>query len=635
MPIYKLAKVDISQILGQVNSRWSKLKIVGLFSNQSQSLLIESRTKLHNFNLQLANDNEASQIKKFKPRFSYTTKGKELSENNLASLVFCLANFNFASKVRLIIKITSGSQWKEKLLQSENLAKVPSATTSSYSLVDLLKSSRTGLKTNKRCTNRLLFNECFSVQIIAESETEEAFQFLASFRGKYNRVVPKGFWSSEKLLMTKDELASFLDLSKYAPVELEEIKDPILLGHTKLDTPIEFSKDRLHEHLKIEGKTRSGKSGAMISILTEVLNEGKRVLLVDPHNSTTQKVIDKVDSTDNIVQLYIENPKTQQFLGKNVLINFGPVRKREEYIEDLEFAFFSEESENRQLATIDVGRELLSAGVNFNYEYYNYLVKRGLADEQIVKIIREKQLTLNDLKRIPSDENLRQLMAEILRPNHPAMARKLADLKQFDQAGLRAAITRFSEAVQNKGRIFFESRGFNPITHLQQGKSVFCNLLELGSLSRNITNKLVFSKLIRLHFEKKIKYKTYFAVDEAASAKIPKLMQIVTESNMFDLHLILAYQSLGMWKDPNDKEALELIPNLIEFNTDKKPKKKREFTMTMNGHTSELGITKDYAKALRSTKLPQEGESYETVLQRIKIKEDNIYDYFMSNLECD
>jgi Helicase HerA, central domain len=635
MPTYTLDKVQINQLLGQVNNNWTAVKFVGLFSSSKKELLVESLTRLHNFNINLAKEETITEITNFKPSFSYVINGDEMKENDLNSIVDIINTFDFKGKVRLKIDIRSGQAWKNKLVGQDTQKKTVNKDYSSYSLVDMFNNFSSSKQPQKRDILRLSSNECFSVSILAESDTEEAYQFLSAFRGENNRVVKKGLFGMPKILITKDEIIKCLDLKNYQKIETKQINRPILLGTTRNGGKMEISMDRIEEHLKIEGLTRSGKSGAMIKIITELINENKRILLIDPHDSTTNEAIRRAKNIDNVVVLYPRNRDTDRYLGMNPLICLKDMRQRDEHIENLVYAFFSQEAESRQLSTLEAGRDLITAGVQFNYEYLAYLRKQGLDDLKVVEIMKEKQLTLNDLGRFNSDERLRQLLNEVLRKNNPSLARKILDPKEFNAQGLNACITRFNEATSGTGEIFFETKGFNPLEQLLENKTVFCNMKEIKPISRAIINKIVFSGLAGLHEERAIKGKTYFMVDEGASAKIPKLLEIITESNKFDLHIMLAYQSVDMWKGADSQEAIRLIPNLLEFDLPSNPKEKREFEAKTRDYRDNplRGFTNDYDPIIRDFKLPSVGQTYEEVKGKIKQKEYNIYDYFLKNIK--
>lgn len=376
-----------------------------------------------------------------------------------------------------------------------------------------------------------------------------------------------------------------------------------------------------------------GKSGLMINILTNLINDNERVLLFDPHNETAEKIFERVETTDNIQVLSIK--QNGLFMGTNPLICFLESEKRAEHLEKLTYAFFSNEADKRQLATLESGRELLKAGIEFNFAYFGWLLKQGLNPEKASEIMKERQLTLNDLARIKNDEVLQNLLAEILRPNNPALARKMADFKQFNAQGVDASIIRFQESVNSvTGKAFFESRGFNVMQYLQENKSVFCLMNELSPLNRSIINKIIFSELFTTHKLKQIKHKTYFTVDESASAKVPNLMEIITEARKFNLHLILSYQGLEMWKDEESKTAIKLIPNLIQFDTDSKPKMKREFEAKTRDYPTPIsGLTTDYPNPKRDFKTSSKGLSYEQIDAKIKAKEFDARKYFLDNIK--
>jgi hypothetical protein len=176
MPTYTLDKVQINQLLGQVNNNWTAIKFVGLFSANKKELLVESLTRLHNFNINLAKEETIAEITNFKPTFSYVINGDEMKENDLNSIVDIINTFDFKCKVRLKIDIRSGQMWRNKLVNQDTQKKTTSKEYSNYSLVDMFNNFNNSKQPQKRDILRLNSNECFSVSILAESDTEEAYQ---------------------------------------------------------------------------------------------------------------------------------------------------------------------------------------------------------------------------------------------------------------------------------------------------------------------------------------------------------------------------------------------------------------------------------------------------------------------------
>lgn len=634
MPVYNLKKIDFDQLLSLINTNNPYLKIYGGFGVNKKNLYIKSITRLHNYNLEITKESEFDLIDKYRGKFCYYLKEQSLKTNELRSLIEVLESFSIKTQIKLTIEIRDGSFYANKLkYKAQELSAKSNTAQSKYSVVDyFINQNKSKLKPLPKELQRLN-NECFSLIIKAESENEEAFQFLSSIRGEHNLVIKKGLFFAPRILMTRDEINSFINLNKFESEELHPIEKPILIGTSKNSNPIEISKNTLDNHLKIEGSTGMGKSGLMINILTNLINDNERILLFDPHNETAEKIFERVDSIENIQILSVK--QNGLFMGTNPLICFLKSEKRAEHLEKLTYAFFSSEADKRQLATLESGRELLKAGIEFNFAYFGWLLKQGLNPEQASEIMKERQLTLNDLARIKNDEVLKNLLAEILRPKNPALARKMADFKQFNSQGVDASIIRFQESVNSvTGKAFFESRGFNVMQLLKENKSVFCLMNELSPLNRSIINKIIFSELFTTHKLKQIKHKTYFTVDESASAKVPNLMEIITEARKFSLHLILSYQGLEMWKDEESKTAIKLIPNLIEFDTDSKPKMKREFEAKTRDYQKPVsGFTVDYPNSKREFKTASKGLTYEQIEAKIKAKEFDARKYFLENIK--
>lgn len=61
-----------------------------------------------------------------------------------------------------------------------------------------------------------------------------------------------------------------------------------------VDTPLNLEVEALHRHLYIVGRTGSGKTSLLLSVLSQLLKEGEGLCLIDPHGDLAESLLDYV-----------------------------------------------------------------------------------------------------------------------------------------------------------------------------------------------------------------------------------------------------------------------------------------------------------------------------------------------------
>lgn len=228
MPVYNLQKIDFDQLLSLINTNNPYLKIYGGFGVNKKDLYIKSITRLHNYNLEITKESEFNSIDKYKGKFCYYLKEQNLRTNELRSLIEVLESFSIKTQIKLTIEIRDGSFYANKLKYKNQESTVKSnINQSKYSVVDyFINQNKSKSKPISKELQRLN-SECFSLIIKAESESEEAFQFLSSIRGEHNLVVKKGLLFAPRILMSRGEINEFINLNKFESENIQTIEKPI------------------------------------------------------------------------------------------------------------------------------------------------------------------------------------------------------------------------------------------------------------------------------------------------------------------------------------------------------------------------------------------------------------------------
>lgn len=593
--MYNLAKTDIKNLINQVNKNnaltftFDSLGGAFVFSNNSLSAFLTKASK------------EENKTIKYKYKYVITSNS---ANNNLSCLVQKLNSINVDYQAKIKVKTFK--------LMDKNTVKKQSKSTSIIN--DFLKP-----KTTEKVES------IYKLKIIVRSNNQSIIQHLKTLSNSINVYSPFIFDNS-KIMIDYNNLVQFLDLSQFQDTK-EDLKG-ITIGKTKTEKSLIVSYQALDRHLKIEGVNGSGKSGALISEAVELINNNKTVVFIDPHNQTAKQIFESVNNLDKVKVLKIKN--NNHYLGFNCLINYGSIQERLEHAESVTTAFFAQEIEDRFLTTVDTAKSLITGFIEFNFNYLVHLHSLGITKEEIEQRIKDKQLTINDLVNINNNESLQLLIAKSIIKTMPALASKFLQFNtQFNKVGIEASLARFKEATNTTtGIAFFEGRGFLTDYNTLQGYSILCMLNELSPLNRGVISKLCFTNYFQLHKQNIIKTKTYLIVDESASAKLPNLLEIITESRKFNLHLTLAYQGLNMW-NKRDIEAINLIPNSLEFSTNNEPKKLREFKIKSIDYLEPInGVTIDYPKSLRTFEDISTGQTFDTLYTKIQAKSKDINKYF-------
>lgn len=593
--MYNLAKTDIKNLINQVNKNnaltftFDSLGGAFVFSNNSLSAFLTKANK------------EENKTIKYKYKYVITSNS---ANNNLSCLVQKLNSINVDYQAKIKVKSFK--------FMDKNTVKKQSKSTSIIN--DFLKP-----KTTEKVES------IYKLKIIVRSNNQSIIQHLKTLSNSINVYSPF-FFDNSKVMIDYNNLVQFLDLSQFQ--DTKEDLQGIVVGKTKTEKSLIVTYKALDRHLKIEGVNGSGKSGALISQAVELINNDKTIVFIDPHNQTAKQIFESVNNLDKVKVLKIKN--NDHYLGFNCLINYGSIQERLEHAESVTTAFFAQEIEDRFLTTVDTAKSLITGFIEFNYNYLVHLHSLGITKKEIEQRIKDKQLTINDLVNINNNESLQLLIAKSIIKTMPALASKFLQFNtQFNKVGIEASLARFKEATNTTtGIAFFEGRGFLTDYNTKQGYSVLCMLNELSPLNRGVISKLCFTNYFQLHKQNIIKTKTYLIVDESASAKLPNLLEIITESRKFNLHLTLAYQGLNMW-NKRDIEAINLIPNSLEFSTNNEPKKLREFKIKSIDYLEPInGVTIDYPTSLRSFNELSIGQTFDALYSKIQSKSKDINKYF-------
>src|ERR1043166_5491122 len=91
------------------------------------------------------------------------------------------------------------------------------------------------------------------------------------------------------------------------------------LGTTSYDVPFGIEQDDRRRHLHIIGQTGTGKSTALLNLLSQDLAMGRGVALLDPHGDLAERTLTLIPSKRSHQLVYINPADLGRPIGFNVL----------------------------------------------------------------------------------------------------------------------------------------------------------------------------------------------------------------------------------------------------------------------------------------------------------------------------
>jgi Helicase HerA, central domain/TraM recognition site of TraD and TraG len=300
------------------------------------------------------------------------------------------------------------------------------------------------------------------------------------------------------------------------------------------------------QHLYLLGATGSGKSGLMISIVTQIINnklliDGKAPLIVviDPNSETSDKIATRIKDISNTIQLDIKYKSDSNSYEYDYYLGFNPLIVKSKDIKNevdkqcrrLLEHFFEKNLKDDNYQIITAAQNLIKLAI-----YYN--------------IDSKVKLTLTDLCNIEKNYQTFYTIAQSLEKYDKDLSiyfEGREDDKSLQRVSQRLASTLFDLSTKR----LFESTGYDPVKHLNNNKNVLIPLTGFNdpalASTKKILCKMIFSKLFieyQDYYEltKKLKRPTIVFVDEVAVLEIENFDEIIDQARKLNLFLVLATQ---------------------------------------------------------------------------------------------
>ena len=444
------------------------------------------------------------------------------------------------------------------------------------------KSSKAGLETN--------------IRIVVTAKTPERAQIalndiLGAF-GQYNiyeygnsltKSMPKfrnrliqdyiyrHFDEKFKVVLNSEELASLYHfplastetpkidwlLSRKAlpPSNLPE--EGIVLGYSEYRGhryTIKMKSDDRRRHSYIIGKSGSGKTALMASMIRQDIMEGRGVCVIDPHGDLAEDCLSYVprERADDVI--YFSPGDVERPMGLN-MIEYDP-----KYPEQKTFAV------NEMLKIFDKLYDLKSTGGPM-FEYY---MRNALL---LIMEHPESGSTLMEIPKVLADEEYRNFKLS------KCKNQQVKDFweKEALKAGGEAALANMVPYIASKLTPFItndimrpiigqQNSAFNVRKAMDEQKILILNLSKgkLGDLNAYLigmvlVGKILMAALSRTDMEQSARKDFYLYIDEFQNFLTDSISAILSEARKYGLNLIVAHQFIGQLANKGDTAIRDAI----------------------------------------------------------------------------
>lgn len=306
-------------------------------------------------------------------------------------------------------------------------------------------------------------------------------------------------------------------------------------------------------HMYLIGKTGTGKSTLIESLVLQDIKAGRGIALLDPHGDLVERVLSKVPGDRQGDVIYFDVPDTKQGLGFNPLSNV-PQAKRSLAASGL----------------VGVFRKLWHDSWGPRTEH--------ILRNSLLLLLDQPEATLADVLRLFSDASYRQAALRSVR------SQQVRDFWITEYAGYTARFrTEAIAPIQNKVGAFLADptlhciltqpkSSFNLRQIMDDGKIFLVNLAKgkLGEDTASLLGSLLVSSIgltaiRRADAPEETRRDFYLYLDEFHTFTTLSLAGMLSELRKYRLNLILAHQYLSQLEPQVRDAILGNVGTIIAF----------------------------------------------------------------------
>ncbi|MCR4278712.1 MAG: type IV secretion system DNA-binding domain-containing protein [bacterium] len=331
----------------------------------------------------------------------------------------------------------------------------------------------------------------------------------------------------------------------------------IILGHSEYrseDYVIRMKQEDRRRHAYIIGKSGSGKTELMKSLVKQDIQEGRGVCVIDPHGDFADECLEFVPRERAEDVIYFSPADTERPMGLNML-EFDPA-----YPEQKTFVI------NEMLKIFDKLYDMKSTGGPMFEQYMRNAMLLIMDDP-------ESGSTLMEIPRVLSDEDFRAYKLS------KCKQQVVVDFwtKEAQKAGGEASLQNMVPYITSKLTPFISNDIMRPIIGQQKSafnireamdsqKILLLNLSKgkLGDLNAYLigmvlVGKILMSALSRTDMKKEDRKDFFLYIDEFQNFLTDSISAILSEARKYGLDLIIAHQFIGQLTESGDSTIRDAI----------------------------------------------------------------------------
>ncbi|MDQ5958061.1 MAG: hypothetical protein QG665_408 [Patescibacteria group bacterium] len=335
------------------------------------------------------------------------------------------------------------------------------------------------------------------------------------------------------------------------------IGENIFRGDKKL---VKMAEGDRRRHFYVIGQTGTGKSYFMLNTITQDMEAGKGLCVIDPHGELVEKVLERVP-THRLEDVIVFNPgDVARPLGLNMLeYNFARPEEKTFIVNEIQSIF------NRLF-------DKETMGPMFEQYMRNALLL-------LMEDAKYEPATLMEVPRIFTDPAYRnKKLARISNPSVIDFWEKEASKTTGEQglANMTPYITsKFGNFIANdymRPIIGQPKSAFNFRTVMDDGKILLVNLakgkigdINAGLLGMICTGRLLLAALSRTDISESDRKDFYLYIDEFQNFTTDSISTILSEARKYRLNLVLAHQYIAQLTDTIRESVFGNVGSMAAF----------------------------------------------------------------------
>lgn len=350
-----------------------------------------------------------------------------------------------------------------------------------------------------------------------------------------------------------------------APISLNAPTEGIRLGtniHRGIKTPVYMTDEDRLRHMYIIGQTGTGKTTLMTNLITQDIQNGEGVCMIDPHGSDIETVLSSIPQERYEDVIYFDPSQTARPMALNML-EFD-----ERYPEQKTFVV------NEMLGIFNKLFDMKTAGGPMFEQYFRNAVLLTIDDP-------ESGNTLLDVSRVLSDPAYRKL--KLSRTTNPVIKQYWEEVAE--KAGGEASLQNIVPYITSKFDVFLSNDIMRPIVAQPHSSLNFRNIMDkkkillvnlskgrLGDINANligliIVGKILMSALSRVDTPESERSPFYLYIDEFQNVTTDSISTILSEARKYKLSLTMAHQFIAQLEESIKNSVFGNVGSMAVYRT--------------------------------------------------------------------